>query len=698
MGNTSIFSRPPWRRPSPNNDSSDRTNLFVYLVLISSFLVAIPLCIVFFYVEMPITGYGTLATILVSMILLFFLHAGHGKRAGQVMVYFYFLLITVIAFQGDGIHDVSMLLLPAIILVASLVSKRLGYTIFGLLCILMPIVMTIVRYNLYYVDYYVTNIWAELIALVVIFFMTLYYVRRVTIFEQAALSQAQELSQSYKSIFENIQDVYYEHTIDGIITEISPSGERILGYPRNEMIGKNITFFTRNEEITNGYIQTLLDQGQTRNLEMEIPTTSDKPLKVIINSKLLYDEQGKPMKAVGSLTDISDRKVLEDQFRQIQKMDAVGRLAGGVAHDFNNLLTVITGYSSLLKLNFKDDPENQSKIDMIMDAASKAQALTAQLLAFSRKQTSKPKLCDMNQIIQNSMTMFSRLIGEDIDVSKLLGRLDKLIMADPHQIEQILINLLVNARDAIHAKVDFKIKPMITIETRQMRIDDESIKAHLEIDSDEVIMFSVADNGIGMNEMTKKMIFEPFFTTKPEGEGTGLGLSMVYGAVKQNNGYIDVQSEPMVGTTFKIYWPAASQSDQSTQTQSNSLHPLSGNSECILLVEDDMDVRSFASETMIQLGYRVRTAANAEAALEVLATTDFEPEILMTDIIMPGKNGVQLASDVVNLKPDIKVLLTSGYINTQSVNLKSFDHPYEFLQKPYSIQKLSEALQKLLKS
>jgi PAS domain S-box-containing protein len=397
----------------------------------------------------------------------------------------------------------------------------------------------------------------------------------------------------------------------------------------------------------------------------------------------------------GIQMDITDQRRLEEQLRQSQKLEAVGTLAGGIAHDFNNLLTVINGHAEISMLALEGDHPSHKDIISILSAGKKAKILTSQLLAFSRKQIYAPKIIEINRAISSLDKMLRRLIGEDIAIESNLRDGIPLIKADPGQIEQILMNLVVNARDAINEKGSISKDKKIIIETGQTVIDEAFVASHTGSKTGLHVVLTVSDTGIGMEEEIRDKIFEPFFTTKDKGLGTGLGMSTVYGIVKQNNGSIYAFSETGLGTRIKIYWPATEERKAPDETQVLTRAALLGQ-ESILVVEDDEGVRNFVSTALKDLGYTVNEAINGKKALDVLNRNGRNIDLIITDLIMPEMNGKELATEVGKILPEIRVLFTSGYTEDSIVSSGSLERGIDFLQKPYSIQTLAKKVREVL--
>jgi hypothetical protein len=374
--------------------------------------------------------------------------------------------------------------------------------------------------------------------------------------------------------------------------------------------------------------------------------------------------------------DVTERIQLEGQLRQAQKMEAVGRLAGGIAHDFNNLLTAITGYARLVQGGVKRGDPAFEDLDQILAASNRASTLTRQLLTFSRRQVLQPQLLDLDEAVRGTAAMIQRLIGEDVRLETRFGANGSPVWADPGQIMQVLMNLAVNSRDAMPDG------GVLTIETANVQVTEEFTAEHPGSSCGPYVMLSVSDTGSGMDAETKHHLFEPFFTTKPEGKGTGLGLATVYGIVKQSGGTISVQSELGQGSTFRVMLPLASQ-DEALAKPSESTAPPTGGGETVLVVEDEESVRLFVCSLLRRYGFRVLQAAGPEQGVEVAMSYDGNIDLLITDVVMPGANGAELAARVAEARPGIRVLFMSGYTEDAIVHHGVLDEGVAFIAKPF---------------
>ena len=391
--------------------------------------------------------------------------------------------------------------------------------------------------------------------------------------------------------------------------------------------------------------------------------------------------------------DVTERRVLEQQLQQSQKMEAVGRLAGGIAHDFNNLLMVISGYAEFLLERLGPEPALRAPAQEIASAAGRASSLTRQLLAFSRKQMLAPKILDLNSVVTENLKMLRRMIGEDIDLALVAANGLGSVRADAGQVEQVIMNLAVNARDAMPSG------GRLTIETSNVTVDQEHAPFPAPLKPGNYVLLSITDTGAGMDSETQSHIFEPFFTTKGP-KGTGLGLSTVYGIVKQSGGYIWVNSDPGQGTTFKIYFPRVADIPESPVQTATTPTPVATEpgTETILLVEDEANLRYLAKQFLEKQGYRVIEAADGTVALQVAVAHEGMIHLLLTDVIMPGMNGRELAQRIEEIRPNTQVLYMSGYTENVIGRNGTLDAGVRLLQKPFTLRELKNRVREVLDS
>jgi signal transduction histidine kinase/CheY-like chemotaxis protein len=405
--------------------------------------------------------------------------------------------------------------------------------------------------------------------------------------------------------------------------------------------------------------------------------------------RFIFDEQGNKIGLQGVIVDVTATKQLEEQLRQSQKLESVGRLAGGIAHDFNNMLTAINGYSELTLRRMKEDDPLRHNIEEIKKAGNRSAALTQQLLAFSRQQIHQPKLIKLNDLIDETSNMLQRLLGEDIQFVSSINPKLGFVLADSSQLSQIILNLTVNAMDAMPQG------GKLTVETANVFLDQTYAQQHSGVVPGAYVMLAVSDTGTGMDAETRRHIFEPFFTTKEVGQGTGLGLSTVYGIVKQNGGNIEVYSEEGVGTTFKIYLPRIAGQADVVDIENNDKE-LSTAAGTILLVEDEDIVRALTKQVLEECGYTVIEARNGVEALAICNSGDCKFDLLMTDVVMPQMGGRELANKLKEKLPDLQILFTSGYTDDAVVRHGVIEVGTNFIQKPFTPDSLAKKVREIL--
>lgn len=478
-------------------------------------------------------------------------------------------------------------------------------------------------------------------------------------------------------------------------TYLSPRSCEILGYQKDE-IDELLEVWSDlvhpdDMPLTEERLQAHIDGGaKIFEVEQRLRTKSGDWKWIHTRGKVVErDPDGVPLRITGTHSDITEKKQLESQLQQAQKMESIGRLAGGVAHDFNNLLTVILGHSELVLM--KMDPSSPLTGDLteIRNAAERSADLTRQLLAFARKQTIAPKVLDLNETVAGMLKMLQRLMGENIQLAWLPANDLWQLKVDPSQIDQILANLCVNARDAIDDV------GKITIETGKCSFDNEYCANNPGFNPGEYVLLAVSDNGCGMDRETTTHIFEPFFTTKGVGEGTGLGLATVYGIVKQNNGFINVYSEPGHGTTFRIYLPRHESKDEQTRTK-KAVKPLSRGQETILLVEDEPSILELTTMLLEMQGYCVLAASTPNEAINLAKEHADEIHLLMTDVVMPEMNGRDLVNNLMFFCPKVKCLFMSGYTADFIAHHGVLDEDVYFIPKPFSLSDLAAKVREVL--
>jgi two-component system cell cycle sensor histidine kinase/response regulator CckA len=474
---------------------------------------------------------------------------------------------------------------------------------------------------------------------------------------------------------------------EGQITEFNPAAERMFGWAREDVIGRQIAetiippgLRDRHRQGIGRYLTTGESTILGRRLQLSAVHADGRefPVELTVH-RVAYPG---PPTFSAFIRDLTESRRLEEQLLQAQKMESVGRLAGGIAHDFNNLLTAISGYAQLAL----DDPDAPPRVgaylEQVLTAAARAAELTGQLLAFSRRQVMQPIALHLGAELEDITPMLHRLLREDVEIVTTIDPGVGHVLTDPGQLTQVILNLVVNARDAMPTG------GTVTVEARNADLDAEYAQGHADVVPGPYVMLSVTDTGVGMDEATRARLFEPFFTTKEQGKGTGLGLATVYGIVKQSGGHIWVYSEPDHGSVFKVYLPMVE------ATSGERLEPLeapasSRGTETILVVEDDTGVRGFVRAVLEAQGYRVLFAAKPSEALDVAGEHEGQIRLLLTDVVMPGMSGVELARRLTDLEPGLKVLFVSGYTENTIVHHGVLNPGVSFLPKPFSADALA---------
>src|SRR5216684_3539562 len=496
----------------------------------------------------------------------------------------------------------------------------------------------------------------------------------------------------YRSLVQSAVYGIYRSSLDGKFLDVNPALIAMLAYDSAEEIlaldPKKDVFLLPEEQAR--LMDEFRHSGRLDSIEVKWKRREGAAITVRLSGRAVtsVEEPDEVLEIIAE--DVTERRVLEDQFRQAQKMEAVGRLAGGVAHDFNNLLMVISGYTEVLMEQIEPGHALHQKVQAIQQAADRATTLTRQLLAFSRKQLLELKVVDVNTIVSDMERLLRPLIGEDIELSTRLAPNLGRSRADAGQLEQVIMNLVVNSKYAMPDG------GKIIIQTANVSLDASYRRDHTFIQPGPYVMLSVTDTGLGMDKETQSRIFEPFFTTKEKGKGTGLGLSTVYGIVKQSGGYVFAQSEVGQGTTFRIYLPQVEGEAEHCNAIKSS-DAASGGSETVLLVEDEESVRQLVRETLETKGYTVIEAENGEAALRMSDAHTAPIHMVITDVVMPGMGGRELAKRLLESRPHAKVLYLSGYTEDAIVQQGVLETETAFLQKPFTLQALSRKVREVLR-
>ncbi len=509
---------------------------------------------------------------------------------------------------------------------------------------------------------------------------------------EEALRKSEE---RYRLLFEYSPLGVFHFDINGVIVDCNDNFVQIIGSSKEMLIGMNMQNLPDNKLV--GEVRKAL-AGKTGFYEdIYHSVTAEKATPVKVNFAPIKDDKGRILGCVGIVEDITERKkaekeqiTLQEQLNQAQKMISIGRLAGGIAHDFNNMLTIINGYAEMMaEVLSPSDPMYES-VQEIHDAGKRSAVVVRKLLAFARKQTISPVPINLNSGVSGMLKMLHRLIGENIELLWKPGNNLWMVKVDYSQVDQILANLVVNARDAIEAA------GKIIIETGNTEIDEAYCASQSGFSPGQFVMLAISDNGCGMNKEILENLFEPFFTTKTVGKGTGLGLPTVYGIVKQNSGFVNVYSEPGKGTTVRIYLPRHLSGDTCAAMAKKEEAPLKGRGETILILEDETEVLGVTKIMLERLEYKVLTATVAEKAMSLVLDHNGRIDLLITDIVMPEMNGRDFADQLNALYPEIKVLFMSGYTSNVIAHHNVLDEGLHFIEKPFTLKKLAGKVQEIL--
>ena len=497
----------------------------------------------------------------------------------------------------------------------------------------------------------------------------------------------------FRGLLESAPDPMVVVNREGRIVLVNAQAEETFGYRREDLLGQPMDILVPKRlqgeclEYRTGFLRAPRGSSMGATLEIHGLRRDGNEFPVEIKLSLLETEEG--LWGCAAIRDLTERRKLEQQFRQAQKMESIGTLAGGIAHDFNNLLTVILSYGSSLTDELPKNSKHRRAAEQIYSAAERGAALTSQMLAFSRKQVFQLRVVNLNDIVRNLLKMLQRIIGEHIEIKMMLAEDLVRVRADAGQLEQVLMNLSVNARDAMPQG------GRLTLETRNVELDDDFVRAHIGSTAGPHTLLVVSDTGMGMNTETQARIFEPFFTTKGPGHGTGLGLAMVYGVVKQSGGYIEVHSQVGQGTTFQIYLPQVEERAETSESRKPQRDRKQG-SETVLLVEDDAAVRELVDSMLSAQGYNVLVSRDPQDVETICERHAGRIHLLLTDMVLPGMSGREVAKRVGSLRPDVKVLFMSGYTDDALAHSHGFEEPFAFLQKPFSSVTLATKIREVL--
>lgn len=536
-----------------------------------------------------------------------------------------------------------------------------------------------------------TSILALLIYLAVSLMARRKYSRRL---EKQVEQRTRELKQSeekYRTLFQESRDAIFTSTPEGRFLEINPAAVRLFGYDSaEELLAVDIPqalYFDINER--HAFQEKMSTDGFVTNFEMRLRRKDGKPIKALLSSTAVYDEQGSVIAYRGFLKDITENLELKERLAHAQRMESVGLLAGGIAHDFNNILGGILGYASLLKLKINEDDPHYKYIDTIEESAVRGADLTNQLLVFARKKEGKRAHIDLNRIVEETVKIIRSTFPKTIEIEKSLSNNTVTVLGDETQLHQIVMNLCVNARDAINEK------GIISFKTGRVKLDKISAQKYVDAVPGEYVVLDVGDTGVGMDSAVQKKIFEPFFSTKEQGKGTGLGLSMVYGFVRSHEGFIDVKSALGKGTLFRIFLPANASAET---VKKNKIKVPENGSELILVVDDEEIMRSFLKQALENHGYKVLLAKNGLEGLEIFRQNKDKIKLIILDMLMPKMSGSEALIKIRETDQDIKVIIASGYSDEDKLKaIKNMDIA-GFIQKPFKLKDLLSQIRTILDS
>ena len=533
-----------------------------------------------------------------------------------------------------------------------------------------------------------------LLVILIMVLVTMYRINRAKIQDRSKLVEKEE---RYRLLIENIDEAIFTMDANGYFTYLSPPTERITKYKIKDLLGRHFSSVVYPDDLPS-VEESLrkLFSGISETMEFRFIDKDNKLLYIRTSSRLIVNNE-QPIAVTGVVTDITEKKKMEAQLHQSQKMESVGRLAGAIAHDFSNFITVIMGYCRMLIVDTPSDHPCGGFIKGIQTAAERAASLTERLLAFSRRQPAEPRLLNINEQVVSLENILQSLIGENITLQISLAAGIHSVKIDPVQLEQVIMNLVINANDAMSKKGTLR------IETANVDLDEVFCRQFTDVVPGKYVMLQVTDTGCGMTEETKEFLFEPFFTTKEPGEGTGLGLATVYGIVKQNGGHTWFDSELEKGTTFKIYFPATIHGEDAAVEEPVPVRGESdmagGQKETLLIVEDEADLRDVIINILQGYGYRTHDAGTGEEALEFCGQLKGgKIDMLITDVVMPGMNGKELADEMIGLFPGVKVLFISGYTGKRIVTHDILSRGLSFLAKPFSPTELLQKIRLILDS
>jgi two-component system cell cycle sensor histidine kinase/response regulator CckA len=506
------------------------------------------------------------------------------------------------------------------------------------------------------------------------------------------ITNIKETEKKYRSLFEEVKDVVFSADLNGQLLDINPAGLELLEFSsEKEALETNLkdTIFSE-KTAYDTFCAKLKKDGYVRNYELSLMNRKGKEVNVILTANVIRNTAGTITAYRGIMKDITEQRALQRQLIQAQKMESIGTLAGGVAHDFNNIMTAILGYASIMKMNITDDHPFSNYLNTIESSANRAAQLTNQLLAFARAGKHNVKVFNINTIVKETVDLIKETFNRSINIESSLGEELPFIEGDANQIQQIIMNLCVNARDAMPDG------GMLTVRTDAARITRRYVESHLGAKKGDYVRLTVSDTGVGIDERIIGRIFDPFFTTKGPGEGTGLGLSVVYGVVKNHGGYIDARSKLGEGSIFEIFFPVAR--GVRAEEKEEEREPPTGKHEMILIIDDEETVRSLAKEILEKYGYRTLLASDGEEGVALFRKNRSKVKLVIIDMIMPKLNGLETYQVITKIDPDAKAVLSTGYDHSERVKEILDSGVKGFIKKPYNVRELLSQVRNVLDS
>jgi PAS domain S-box-containing protein len=611
-------------------------------------------------------------------------HRGHLELATQIIAFSELACGLLLVWFGWGFSDEEMLLFPLVLVIAAVLLHWRAYV-----TVAATVLISLAAMGLVLAQEGRTTRYHTVVNALNILLVTAAAVGLLAHSLRAAAEQATESERRFRELLENVQLAALMFDASGTITFCNDYLLAITGWTRAELIGHSLTEFVAPEhrdQVGAAIERSAAGDAPVPPADYAVRTRTGQTRWVQWNHARLRDTTGKSVGFASVGVDITDHRALEEQYLQAQKLESVGRLAGGVAHDFNNLLTVVNGYSDMVLLKLAKSDPLRPKLQQIRNAGGRAAQLTQQLLAFSRKQVIQPRPLNLNAAVEEAQAMLHPVMGEDIEVVLRLDESAGQVLGDPAQMAQLLMNLAVNARDAMPRG------GRLTIETANVIVGDSP--AHPALPIGPYVLLTVSDTGTGMSEDVRQHIFEPFYTTKEKDQGTGLGLATVYGIVQQSGGAITVESAPGKGTAFRIFLPCVK--GMAPKTPERAPAGVVGGTETILVVEDQPEVRQLACEVLESYGYRVLQAADGADALRQVEAWPDPIDLAITDVVMPGMTGREFGGRLKLLRPEVKLIYMSGYAEAAITHRGVLDSGIAFLAKPFEPEELAAKVREVM--